>query len=99
MVVVQKEMESLASLLGYELTLCRRESFLQSLQIWLRLGQTVRKGIELRKDAHLHLLGSLIGEGNSQDTSESLGILNEKFYVFYCKRKGLSTTCACLKDG
>ena len=69
------------------------------LHVAVAVGQLPPDAIKLAQDAHLHLLGGLVGEGHREGIAIAQGIQNEEFDIFHSQPEGLSTACTCLING
>ena len=68
---------------------------LHFLQVVVRVGQLFPDAVELAKNAHLHLLGGLVGEGNGEDAAVTHRVLYQQRDVFGGEREGLSAAGTC----
>ena len=91
---VQRQASTLTDLFGREISALQ-----DALHVVVGLGQLLGDAVELTEDAHLHLLGGLVGEGDSEDVTVALGILHQELDIFNGQREGLSRTRTSLIDG
>ena len=63
---------------------------LNDFQIVVRVWQLFPDAVELAEDAHLHLLGSLVGEGDGEDCAVAHRVLYQQGDIFGGECEGLS---------
>ena len=68
---------------------------LNVLEIIIRFGKLFPYAVKLTQNAHLHLLGSLVGKGYGKDVAIALGILYKQSDIFGGKCESLSASCTC----
>ena len=75
---MQRHAGTLTDLFGREISALQN-----ALHVVVGLGQLFRDAVELTEDAHLHLLGGLVGEGDGEDVTVALGILHQELDIFH----------------
>ena len=97
-VVVQQQVQGFASALADDFG-CEPRVVNDALQVVVAVRQTVGNAVQLAEDAHLHLLGGLVGKGDGQNVAETRRVLDEQLDIFYGQGEGLAGTCAGLVNG
>ena len=68
------------------------------LEVAVRVGQLFPDAVELAEDAHLHLLGGLVGEGDGEDAAIAEWVFHEQANILGCECEGLAAACAGFVD-
>ena len=64
------------------------------LEIVAGVGQLFPDAVELTENTHLHLLGGLVGEGDSEDVAITEWIIHEQADILGSECESLATACA-----